>query len=79
MHQYLQVFTKNATENTVVMIKKAVNKFLSKWVEEKLEIIDRGQDIQAQVMFSIISTCYIQAILDTNHSILPVLLILLIL
>ena len=47
----------------------------TKWVKEKLEIIDRGQDIQAQVMFSIMSTCYIQSILDTNHSILPLLLI----
>ena len=61
MHQYLhaklKVFTKNATENTVVMMNKEVNKILPKWVKEKLEISDRGQDIQAQVMFSIISTC----------------------
>ena len=66
---------KNATENIVVMINKEVNKFLPKWLKEKLEIIDRGQDIHAQVIFSIISTCYIQSILDTNHSILPLLLI----
>ena len=66
---------KNATENIVVMINKEVNKFLPKWLKEKLEIIDRGQDIHAHVIFSIISTCYIQSILDTNHSILPLLLI----
>ena len=79
MHQYLhaklKVFIKNATENTVVVINKEVKTFLPKWVKEKLEIIDIGQDTQAQVMLSKLSTCYIQSMLDTNHSILPLLLI----
>ena len=65
MHQYLhaklKVLIKNATENTA-MINKEVNRFLPKWVKEKIEIIDRGQDIQAKVMFRIISTCYINSI-----------------
>ena len=44
------------------MINKEVNRFLPKWVKEKIEIIDRGQDIQAKVLFRIISTCYINSI-----------------
>ena len=58
MHQYLfatfKVFTKNATDNAVVMINKELNSLLPKWVEEKNRNIDLGQDNQAQVVFSII-------------------------
>ena len=43
MHQYLfaklKVFTKNATDNSVVMTNKELNSLLPKWVEEKLEIL----------------------------------------
>ena len=49
--------------------------FTAKMGHGKLEIIDIGQDTQAQVMLSKISNCYIQSMLDTNHSILPLLLI----
>ena len=55
------MFTRNATENTVVMINKEVNSLVPKWSKGKLEVIDRGQDTQAQVMFSIVSTSYIQS------------------
>ena len=43
MHQYLfakaKVFTKNATDNAVVMINKELDSLLAKWVEEKIEIL----------------------------------------
>ena len=48
------MFTKNATDNAVVMINKELNSLLPKWVEEKNRNIDLGQDNQAQVVFSII-------------------------
>ena len=58
MHQYLfaklKVFTKNATDNSVVMTNKELNSLLPKWVEEQLEMIDLGQDNEAQVVFSIV-------------------------
>ena len=33
----------------MVIISKEVNSLVPKWLEEKLEIIDIGQDTQAQV------------------------------
>ena len=36
------------------MINKESNGLLPKWVKETIEIIDIGQDDQAQVMFSVV-------------------------
>ena len=42
LHAKLNVYTRNATENTVVMMQnKGVNSLLHKWAEEKLEMINR--------------------------------------
>ena len=54
------MLTRNDTENSVVIINKEVNSLQKIWAKEKLEIIDRGQDTQAHVMFSIMSAPYIQ-------------------
>ena len=58
MHHYLnaklQLRAKNATDNTVVVTNKESNSLLPKWVKETIEIIDIGQDDQAQVIFSIV-------------------------
>ena len=48
------MLTKNATHNTAIMIRKEVASLLPTWAKGKLEIINIGQDKQAQVMFSII-------------------------
>ena len=56
------MLTRNDTENSVVIINKEVNSLQKIWAKEKLEIIDRGQDTQAQVMFSPVSASYIQSI-----------------
>ena len=34
LHAKLNVFTKNATENTVVMTNKEANQFQPKWIKE---------------------------------------------